>query len=676
MPIHSESLLESLPIPPAEVATKNSISELKYAEIEFGERLAMNVHSEITLGRISKLTTPIIVKRNAEGRTTPPEEATRIFEEGERATKVADNPNIVTVYDYGEKPKGWIAMEYLKGGTLTDRRDEMGLGQRLWTAYALLEAVTHANEMGLTHRDITPSNILFQSTPDNYWPIPKVIDWGEARENYNDELPENVTSAYAAPEFQRGTLPNRQLNRADVYQASVVIYELLTGKMPEGYGDTVVPPSRLAELPTQLDEPLMDGLEFDPTDRPSARSMKKAFSKILKDCLSEISSQDTSNAKISAEPNEKPNQDEIQTAYSGDSGTEEPKQKRIELNGAWPTYRGSETRSGCRSPHRGDIQGIQREWLFSTDAEVRSSVAISNEVAVFGSTDGNVYAVDRTTGDRLWKHESETAFHASPAVTDKSVYIGGRDKKLHSLALESGDQKWSQSADMWVDSSPLVYDGMVYVGSNDFRVYAFDAEDGSFIWKEDTGGEIGKSSPAIAEDVLYIAGDSGSLYAIDAHTGIEKWSFDTRYSIPTTPALSENRAYFGSSQSRLYAIDTTDRSSDWVYQTGGKVESSPAIWRDTIVFGCNDGSIYAVDKTGSERWSQNLGQSILSDPVIIDTTVFVGCCDNNLYAIDVETGQPIDRYDTGGWVRTSPAYADGRLYVGSETGVHCLKFIQ
>jgi len=129
--------------------------------------------------------------------------------------------------------------------------------------------------------------------------------------------------------------------------------------------------------------------------------------------------------------------------------------------------------------------------------------------------------------------------------------------------------------------------------------------------------------------------------------------------------------YVGGSQNRLYAIDATTGERNWVFHTAGQVQSAPAAWQGVVVFGCDDGSVYAVDEDGNECWSQNLGQRISGDPIIIGDAVVVGCCDDNVYGFDVRDGEPIDRFDTGGWVTTSPAVAEDRIYVGAERGVFC-----
>ncbi|MDB2294680.1 protein kinase, partial [Halorubrum ezzemoulense] len=149
------------------------------------------------------------------------------------------------VFDWDANGPPWVAIEYLAGGTLADRIDEMGVAHRLWTAYALADAVAYASgEHGVTHHDLKPQNILFQNMPDGAWDVPKICDWGLARKLIqHDGSISQSTPKYAAPEQFDAILPNTDVGvHTDVYQLGVVCYELLTGKHPAHLRGEVRPP--------------------------------------------------------------------------------------------------------------------------------------------------------------------------------------------------------------------------------------------------------------------------------------------------------------------------------------------------------------------------------------------------------------------------------------------------
>ena len=75
-------------------------------------------------------------------------------------------------------------------------------------------------------------------------------------------------------------------------------------------------------------------------------------------------------------------------------------------------------------------------------------------------------------------------------------------------------------------------------------------------------------------------------------------------------------------------------------------------------------------------WNYTPGGDVISSPAVADGKVYVGSYDNNVYCLDAATGANIWNYTTGGWVWSSPAVADGKVYVGSnDDNVYCLNAV-
>lgn len=153
-----------------------------------------------------------------------------------------DHPGIATIYEAGTFGGGrgarpFFAMEFIEGQELLDYADQRGLGtrDRLGLLARIAEAVQHAHQKGVIHRDLKPGNILVTREGQI-----KVLDFGVARATDADiqtatmqtDIGQLVgTIPYMSPEQASGN-PDDLDTRSDVYALGVIAYELLTGQMP------------------------------------------------------------------------------------------------------------------------------------------------------------------------------------------------------------------------------------------------------------------------------------------------------------------------------------------------------------------------------------------------------------------------------------------------------------
>ena len=171
------------------------------------------------------------------------------FQREAQVLGLLDHPSIARVYAAGadEGPHGtepWFAMELVQGDPLTTSAERHGwsLEERLELVARVCDAIQHAHDKGVVHRDLKPGNVLVDATGR-----PRVLDFGVARaldpelhatglRTHTGEL--IGTLAYMAPEQVSGP-PDDIDARADVYALGVILYELVSGRRPhdvEGLG--------------------------------------------------------------------------------------------------------------------------------------------------------------------------------------------------------------------------------------------------------------------------------------------------------------------------------------------------------------------------------------------------------------------------------------------------------
>ncbi len=261
---HSRSL-------PAGVSKPADV-ELSYGEFEFDtdDRVGKGGNAVVYRATVPSQGLTVALKRPFPNRTVETETITRILGEAERWQQVVDHPYIADILDWGYGSRPWIAIEYLDGGPLTEHTDQFTVLQRLWTAYALADAVVYAHKSGVAHHDLNPQNILLRSTPAEMFDIPKIVDWGLSREliQHTGSISQ-ATPEYAAPEQFDAYLPETPVGvHTDVYQLGVVCYELLTGTHPNHLQGDLRPPSELTPgLPAAVDSVILQTLVDEKADR-------------------------------------------------------------------------------------------------------------------------------------------------------------------------------------------------------------------------------------------------------------------------------------------------------------------------------------------------------------------------------------------------------------------------
>jgi serine/threonine-protein kinase len=181
-----------------------------------------------------------------------PEVVSRFITEAKSVNQIG-NEHIVEIYDFGNTGDGefYFIMEFLQGEALADRlkRDRLFPGARaLQVAAQVADALAASHTHGIIHRDLKPENIFLinrGSTQD----FVKVLDFGLAKLTQGEEKVTHKTRTgsvmgtpyYMAPEQCEGKANID--HRADLYSLGVILFEMMTGKVPfggEGYGEIIV----------------------------------------------------------------------------------------------------------------------------------------------------------------------------------------------------------------------------------------------------------------------------------------------------------------------------------------------------------------------------------------------------------------------------------------------------
>lgn len=343
--------------------------------------------------------------------------------------------------------------------------------------------------------------------------------------------------------------------------------------------------------------------------------------------------------------------------------------------------------------------GVEK-WKFATKGHVRSTPAIVDGRAYFGSYDGFFYAVEAATGKLVWKFETQgerrfaakglhgstprqqvipdawDCYLSSPVVVGGRVYFGSGDGHIYALDAEKGELAWKFATQNVVHASPAVVDGVLYVGSWDTFLYALDAASGELKWKFKTGEDPEnhnqegiQSSPTVVDGTVYFGCRDFHLYAVDAKTGVEKWKHKITW-INATPTVRDGRVYASTSiPAMFFAVDA--KTGAEIYRVDLKVPafSSPILAGNLAYVGSFNGKLFAVDLTTQKiAWEfqtaaskANARGTIAENGELNYAALFPSAFYEKMIVA-------VDRLFELGAIVSSPAVADGVVYVGSADG--------
>lgn len=339
----------------------------------------------------------------------------------------------------------------------------------------------------------------------------------------------------------------------------------------------------------------------------------------------------------------------------------------------------------------------------------KSSPIVANGFVYVGDFGGWLYAFSINDAKNVilnggswepkWTNQTPNLITSSPLFYNGKIYVtsGGdvnRNSGLYAFNATTGEKLWEFSdltnLDIFrgqAEGSPVITEGKVIFATNGLEsyVYAVDAETGSLVWRFPLSNHGVKGSPCVLGGVVYVLTFDGFVYAIDVLGGtaplasykisgitsfqnyssistdgnylyvpvksqfpyengkvvfltsiltfVREFSINSHFS--ASVAVGDDSIYIGDELGKFYSIEkgTGSIKPGFPLQIGGKIESSAAISGDYIYFGSNDKKIYGLNRrNGVKLWEYETSGEIQSSPAIAEGGIFVTSQDHYLYA--------------------------------------------
>ena len=222
--------------------------------------------------------------------------------------------------------------------------------------------------------------------------------------------------------------------------------------------------------------------------------------------------------------------------------------------------------------------GGQKNWIFQTETNITTDLAILGKMVFFGCADGNFYCVDAKSGKKTWI----SAFKSVPAIGPKTLgddqlFFATTDKKLYCLDIPTGKQKW----ELVLDDSPewIFADQSRILAQEGKYLFAIEASSGNPRWKYETGtgslqavsskGKFFVTTPALAIN-CFDANFFGKACCIS--TGKRLW-LSQLDSFPTARLFCSEETIFVPKGNLIEKISSADGSKQGNIAFGKKIES-------------------------------------------------------------------------------------------------------
>jgi eukaryotic-like serine/threonine-protein kinase len=335
----------------------------------------------------------------------------------------------------------------------------------------------------------------------------------------------------------------------------------------------------------------------------------------------------------------------------------------------WAQFRGNQSLTGVSQSNV--PASLKQLWTYEAGESIESSAAIVGGTVFVGSQKGELVALSLENGSVYWKFPTGNPIgESSPAYNNGVVYIGDLGGWLNAINATDGKKLWAFKANGEIKSSPVVVGDRVLIGSYDENLYCLSAHNGSLIWKFKTNGPV-HSTPGIAEGMAFIAGCDELFRAIRISDGKEVFNVSSGAYTGASPALRGGFAFYGTFDNEVLGVNLAGRKVGWRYEHPERkfpFYSSAAVTSARIVVGGRDKLVHGLTLQGKAAWTFATRARVESSPAIADGRVFVGSNDGRFYVLSLSNGAKLWEFDAGAPLSASPAIANGRIVIGSQDG--------
>lgn len=313
------------------------------------------------------------------------------------------------------------------------------------------------------------------------------------------------------------------------------------------------------------------------------------------------------------------------------------------------------------------------KWTFQANSSISSGAIIYNNLIFFGDSTGNLYAIEKSSGNEIWTYHGTNTILGTPSILNDHLIFAQANGTVICLNISDGSEIWRHTSsrrgsgiENIVDGT-AVGNGKVFVTKSNGRLYALNEKDGSVIWTYKSKQQL-RNAPAFAENFVFLGEQDGVFSVIDSENG-ERINGGGAGGAINTPVFNNGNIYFSSWDGSVQSIKLKGIVPLWKVNVKDPITTSPEVGDEKIFVGTARGLIFSINNKGNILWQFNTdGGNVLAKPVYSDDMVFVCGGQGTVYVLNSKTGKEIDRFQTDSGRNSSPVFDNGVFYFGNDSG--------